>query len=216
MFSFKHAAMAALAMTAVGTAAHAEDTSRWFVHVGPALIHPDASDSMTADGQPVPGSNVHINEKWTGEFEVGRYLTRNVAITIAGGYPPTFDIQAAGTVASFGKIGEMTGGPAGVMVQYHFLRDGAFQPYLGAGGAVLVVFGTKDGALSNLRAATVVGPAVQAGADYWLNDHWGVFVDVKKAWISTTAKGTLGGVVPVRADVQVNPIVPSFGVSYRF
>lgn len=215
MQSFKRAAVAALAMAAVGGAAHAEDASQWLVHVGPAVIHPDAHDSMTAGGQPVPGSNVRINQRWTGEFEISRYITRNIAVSFAGGYPPTFTVEAAGSVAAVGKIGEMTGGPAAVMLQYHFMRNSMVQPYIGAGPAILIVFGCKDGALTNLRAKTVVGPAVQAGVDVMLNDRWGVYVDVKKAWQNTVAKGNLGA-IPVRAEVAVNPIVPSVGVAYHF
>lgn len=215
MLSIKRAAVAALAIAATATAAHAEDSSQWFAHVGAALVHPDASDTLTLGGQLVPGSNVHIEQRWTVEGEVGRYLTRNIAISVAGGYPPTFIVQGAGSVSAFGQLGKMTGGPAAVMVQYHFLRDQKIQPYVGAGPAVLVVFSTRDGTVQNLRAATVAGPAVQAGADIMLNDRWGLFVDVKKAWITTTAKGSAEG-FPVRAEVKVNPIVPSFGVAYHF
>lgn len=217
MFSKMRAAMAALAMTcaSAATAAHAEDASRWFVHAGPAVVMPDESAEMSAGGQPVPGANVSIDSRWTVEGELGRYLTRNVAVAIAGGYPPTFTVNAAGSIAALGEAGKMTGGPAALLVQYHFNREGRIQPYVGAGVSFLIVFSTKDGAMNHLHADSAVGSAIQAGTDIMLNDRWGAFVDVKKAWVGTVAKGELGP-IPIVAKVKVNPLVPSFGVTYHF
>lgn len=217
MFSKIRAAVAALAMTcaSVATAAHAEDATRWFAHFGPAVVMPDESAEMSAGGQPVPGANVSIDSRWTVEGEVGRYVTKNVAVAIAGGYPPTFTVNAAGTIAALGAAGQMTGGPAALLVQYHFNREGRIQPYVGAGASFLIVFSTKDGAMNHLRADSAVGTAVQAGADIMLNDHWGMFVDVKKAWVGTVAHGELGP-MPIVAKVKINPLVPNFGLSYHF
>jgi outer membrane protein len=217
MFPKFRAAGAALALSfaAAAPAAHAETPSRWFVHAGPAVVMPAESAEMSAGGMPVPGANVSIDPRWTVEGEVGRYITNNIAIALAAGYPPTFQVNAAGTIAALGEAGKMTGGPAGLMVQYHFNREGRIQPYVGAGLSFLIVFSTKDGAMNHLRAGSAVGEAVQVGADFMVNDHWGAFVDLKKAWVGTVAKGELGP-MPIRAKVKVNPLVPNFGVTYHF
>jgi outer membrane protein len=207
--------MAALALALTGTMAHAEDASRWFVHVGPAVVSPYESATLTAGGAPVPGADVSIDARWTVEAEVGRYLTPNVAVALAGGYPPTFTVNASGTIAALGQAGKMTGGPAGLLLQYHFNRNGMIQPYVGAGASFLIVFGTKDGAMSHLRAKSAVGTALQAGADVMVNDRWGGFVDVKKAWVGTVATGDLGP-MPIRAKVKVDPLVTNVGVTYHF
>jgi len=215
MSSMKQAALAALALAAVSTTARAEDASRWFVHFGPAQVAPDESAKMTAGGALVPGGTVSIASEWTVEGELGYFITPNIAIAVAAGVPPTFTVNAAGTLAAVGKAGEMTGGPAGVLAQYHFNRQGRFQPYVGAGVSFLVVFDTKDGAMTNLKAKSAVGTALQVGADYMINDRWGAFVDVKKAYVGTVATGSMFG-GPVRAKVKVDPLVSSFGVTYRF
>jgi len=209
------AAAAALLFASAAGAAHAEDASKWFVHLGPAIVAPSESATLTAGGAPVAGANVSIKSRWTFEGEVGRYLTPNIAVAVAAGAPPKFTIKGAGTLASVGTAGKMTGGPAGIFVQYHINRGGMIQPYVGAGGALLLVFGTNDGVLTNLHAKSAVGPAVQVGADVMFNDRWGAFVDVKKAWIKTTATGMLGP-APVRARVTVDPLVPHAGVAYHF
>lgn len=215
MSTFTNAAFAAVVFAAAATAAHAEDASKWFAHAGPAIVDPHESATLTAGGAPVPGGDVSIKSRWTFEGEVGRYLTRNIAVAFAGGYPPTFRVMASGSIAALGEAGTMTGGPAGILVQYHFNRNGMIQPYVGAGASFLIVFSTKDGAMNQLRAKSAVGTALQAGADVMLNDRWGMFLDVKKAYVGTVATGFLGP-APVRAKVKIDPLVSSVGVAYHF
>ncbi|WP_374470625.1 OmpW family protein [Phenylobacterium sp.] len=215
MASMKIAAAAALAAASLAGAAHAQEASRWFVHAGPAFVEPDESADMTAGGQTVPGADVSIGGRWTAEVEVGYFVTPNVAIAVAGGFPPKFNVDASGTLASLGRAGTMTGGPAGIMAQYHFNPEGRFQPYVGGGASFLVVFDTEDGALNDLEADSAVGTVLQAGANLMVNDRWGGFVDVKKAWVGTVAKANLGP-TPVRAKVKVDPLVFNAGLTYRF
>lgn len=216
MTSIKQAALAALALSAAAvSSAKAEDASKWFAHVGPAIVAPDEKAKMTAGGYAVPGATVSIPSRWTVEGELGRYITRNIAIAVAAGYPPTFKVNGAGSVAAIGEAGKMTGGPAGVLLQYHFNRNGMIQPYVGAGASFLVVFDTKDGAMTNLKAKSNIGTALQAGTDIMFNDHWGAFIDVKKAWVGTVATGSMFG-APARAKVKVDPVVGNFGLAYHF
>lgn len=215
MASIKTAAAAALAMASLAGAANAQEASRWFVHLGPAYVDPVESASMTAGGAPVAGADVSIDGRWTLEGEVGYFLTPNVALAVAAGLPPKFNVDADGTLAALGRAGTMTGGPAGLLVQYHFNPEGRIQPYVGAGASFLIVFDTEDAALNNLEADSAIGTALQAGANFMVNDRWGGFVDVKKAYVGTVAKATLGP-MPVRAKVKVDPLVFNAGLTYRF
>jgi outer membrane protein len=214
MASKKLAALAALAVAALGSTAHAQET-KWFVHGGPALVSPHEKAKITAGGSPLAGGDVSIPSRWTVEGELGYFVTPNIAVAVAAGAPPTFDVNMAGSLAGLGKAGTMTGGPAGLLVQYHFNRTGRIQPYVGAGASFLVVFDTDDGLMTNLKAKSAVGTALQVGADVMINDRVGVFLDVKKAWVGTIATGTMGP-APVRAKVNVDPIVTNFGVTYHF
>lgn len=215
MSSLKTAAFAALGLAVVACQARADDASRWIVHFGPAVVSPQESATLNLAGAPVPGGNVSIASRWTVEGEVGYYVTRNISVGFAAGFPPTFKVNGAGTMAALGTAGEMTGGPAGLGVLYHFNRGGRIQPYVGGGASFLIVFDTKDGALSHLKASDSVGELAQAGADVFINKHWGFFLDVKKAWIGTTATATYAG-LPVTAKVAIDPWVPSVGAAYRF
>ena len=215
MSSLKTAAFAALGLAVIACQARADDASRWTVHFGPAVVSPQESATLNLAGAPVPGGNVSIASRWTVEGEVGYYLTRHISVGFAAGYPPTFTVKGAGSMSALGTAGQMTGGPAGAGVLYHFNRDGRIQPYIGGGASFLIVFGTKDGALSHLKADDSVGGLVQAGADVFVNKHWGFYLDVKKAWIGTTATASYAG-LPVVAKVAIDPLVPSAGAVYRF
>ena len=200
---------------AVCLPAHAETANRWFVHAGPAFVSPQEKTTLQAGGAAIPGADVKLDGRWTVAAEVGYFVTPNVSVSLAAGLPPKFKVVGAGALAGLGTAGTMTGGPAGLLVQYHFNRDGMIQPYVGAGASFLVVFSTSDGVMSNVSAKSAVGTALQAGADVMFNDRLGGFVDIKKAWVGTVATGFLGP-TPVRAKVRVDPLVGNVGLTYKF
>lgn len=59
------------------------------------------------------------------------------------------------------------------------------------------------------------GAALQAGVNVAVNEKVGVFVDAKKAFLTTQAVGTFNGLEAV-ADVVMDPLVVSAGASVSF
>ena len=114
-----------------------------------------------------------------------------------------------------GEIGAATYGPMTLTAHYHFNAAGRLQPYVGAGIAAMLVFGERDGLLTRLNLDPAVGITLQAGVDYMVNEKWGVFADVKKAFLKTEASGYLGD-TKVEADVQMDPLVIQAGLTFRF
>jgi outer membrane protein len=215
MLTLKTLTLAGLAALCVTTAAKAQDTSRWFLHVGPADVILAPKATVTAGGAAVPGAAVSVPDEWTVEGEIGYYVTPSIAVAFAGGYPPTDTVIGKGSLAAIGKAGSMVAGPSAFNLSYHFNRGGMVQPYIGAGTAFMIVWSTHDGALTNLKVDDAIGGEVQAGADIMINKRWGAFIDYKRAWLDTTAKGNLGP-APVVAKVQLNPTVVNAGVTYHF
>lgn len=217
MLKLKTLGLAGVAALGLAGAARAQDAdaSRWFVHVGPADVILQPKVSLTAGGQAVPGAAVTIPSQWTVEGEIGYFLTKDIAVAFAGGYPPTLTFNGSGSLAALGKAGQAVAGPAAVNLSYHFNRGGTIQPYVGAGMAFMIVWSTKDAALTNVKVDDAVGPEVQAGADLMIDKHWGAFVDYKRAWLQTTATGMLGP-APVSSKIDLNPTVVNAGVTYRF
>ena len=190
-------------------------TLNWFVHVGPGGVILSESAKMNVGGAPLPGASISIDAQVTPVVEFGYFFSPNWAVSFTGGLPPKIDIRGTGVAAPLGKLGGAVYGPATLTAHYHFRDFGAFQPYIGAGIAFMKVFSTKDAALSNLKIDDTMGIALQVGADFMINEQWGVFFDVKKAFLRTTATGTLGG-APVRARTTLDPLVIHTGVTYRF
>jgi outer membrane protein len=196
-------------------AAPAEAPLGFFVHVGPAGLVMSESARMKVAGQPLPGATIAIKSQLTPAVEVGYFVTRNVAVSFTGGFPPLAKIELDSALKPNPTIGKATYGPMTLTAHYHFTNFGPIQPYVGVGPAFMYVFDNDDGLMNELKVKNTVGIAFQAGADIMVNRHWGVFVDVKKALLRTTATGYLGP-APVKADVKLDPLVLSGGVTYRF
>ena len=84
-------------------------------------------------GAPVPGADIHTKPSYTPTVQVGRYFGQHVAVSLTVGLPPHIEIQGRGTLQPFGKLAETTYGPCVLTLQYHPIRTGPIQPYVGAG-----------------------------------------------------------------------------------
>ena len=188
---------------------------RFFVRAGIAGLFLNESASVRALGSRIPGATINIEPQYTASLEAGYFFNPNFAIAVTGGAPPKARIEGAGSVASVGRLGSIIYGPTTVTVQYHFLGLGRLQPYVGIGPAAMFVFSEKDGAARSLKVDASVGVVGQIGVNYMLDDHWGVFGDVKAAWLGTEARGFLGP-VPIKANVRLDPVVVSTGLLYKF
>ena len=192
-----------------------DSAQKYFLHLGLAAVPYDESSVITVGGAVSPGGDIGLDPNYTLAAELGFFLTPNFAIAIAGGYPPTETARAAGTLASFGDLGTVTGGITEVNLQYHVREFGAFQPYIGAGPAYFSVFGTTDRALSSFDVHNAFGFNFQIGADWMITNNIGLFFDVKKVLLTTTATGWLGP-TPVVSNVKLDPTVISVGLTVRY
>ena len=189
--------------------------SPFYVHVGAGGIFLSESARITVAGQRQAGANISARAQFTPIAELGYNLTPNWAVSFTGGYPPLVKFSGAGTLKPFGTLGKATYGPTTFTGHYHFTGLGAFKPYIGGGVVAMIVFGNKDAAVSNVNLQPNLGLAAQVGAEYMVTDHLGVFVDVKKAYLRTTAKGYFG-LAPLKAKATLDPLVLSSGIAYRF
>lgn len=210
-----HASAADLAPAPAYAIPPAPDFKRFYIHAGPAGMFYSESAKMRAGGLAIPGADVRIPNSLTFAIEAGYFLTPNFAIGFAGGYPPLVKVEAKGSINGLGTLGKVAGGPTALTAQYHFTGMGRFQPYIGIGPSLMIIFNDKDGAVANLKTDHALGIAGQIGFNYMLNDNWGVFVDLKKVYLRARTTGTMGG-APIKATVKLDPLVLHTGVTYRF
>ncbi len=193
----------------------------FFVHAGALGAFANANASPTGGGQFVGLSNVAIRPVYTIFWEMGYYVTPNIAISFATAVPPVTHFKATGAVEApiFGTdlLGSARYGEAALLLQYHCTQFGPLQPYLGAGGGYALNFGNiSDGIIRNFYWDQNFAFLIQAGTDYMLTPNWGLFVDGKKLFFSTDAGGFVGGIGPVRALVRVDPWVADVGITFKY
>ncbi len=173
------------------------------------------------------GVGATIGNVATVGFEAGYFVTRNISIDISAGIPfyakdktkgfnPANPGLPNGTVLS-------TILPAVVPITavYHLSQFGPLQPYAGVGFAPGFSFDNKNAFLTGVKVGGSVGLALQAGADYMFDKHWGLSFDVKK--IFSYAEAHAAGLsalpgFPVVTTQHVNfqPWLISGGLVYRF
>lgn len=205
----------ALLTIAASANAFAGDDHNFYVRTGPASLFLSEGAKVHAGGALVPGGTIAIGNHTTGTVEFGYQFTSNFSVAFTGGFPPTVDILAAGSLETVGTLGSITYGPTALTAQYTFTDFGRIKPYVGAGPMFMFVFDEDDGALKDLNVKGAIGAVLQAGVDIDVTDNWGLFVDVKKGFLRTTSTGMLGP-TPISADVKLDPLVIGAGIKLRF
>lgn len=202
--------MALAAICSFAGMAHAADFNgdiwakeRFRVRARAIAVSPQDSSSLN-----VPG-NLDVSTSYTPELDLSYFFTKNIAAEVIAA-TSKHDIKYTGTT----PVGSVWVLPPTVTLQYHFTPDDKFSPYIGAGLNYSFFYG-EDGAtgFNDLSVHNGVGYALQAGYDYWLNEHWGFNFDVKKIFLNMDATANNGA---IQADIDLNPWVVGAGVSYRF
>lgn len=183
----------------------------------------DKSDPLAGQGA---SDRFHVNAKTNIMPDIGisYFFTPNWAAELSLSLPQTqslvMDGRRPGSSRNFGNFKLM---PSTLTMQYHFLPQMQFSPYLGAG---LNYTRFSSGNLSydprpDIHHAVdgVVrlnenswGLAFQAGVDYKLNQNWSLNLDVKKMMIQSDVY-MMGGTV---STLKINPWMVGMGVGYRF
>lgn len=186
-----------------------EAQSPWQVRVrGLGVI---TNDSGSVDQ--IPGSGLSYSDSVIPELDITYYMTDNFAAELILGTTYA-NIYGEGSIAGQGKIGKTWLLPPTLTLQYHFTNFGAFKPYVGAGVNYTMFYNQSGDAASSLDVKDSFGAALQVGADYMINDHWGVNFDVKKIFLRPEFDTTIGA--PLTGKAKLDPWLIGAGVTYRF
>lgn len=176
---------------------------RWQVRGALTDVEPTSSPGKIINHS----ANVDIDHALSVTGTVSYFLNANLAIDLLVGWPPQHDIQVNGS-----KVGETKHLPPILSLQYHFNPDGKLSPYIGAGVNYTYFFDSTLDSGDQFHLSSSVGPAFQAGFDYRLDPKWSLGADVRYADIDTNVKINGAKV----GNVDVNPVIYSFNVGYRF
>jgi len=149
----------------------------------------------------VPG--LDVNDETTAEIGITHFFTSNWAIDLGIS-------SAKQDVTLNGGGGSAKLMPVNVLAQYHFMPEGAWRPYVGAGLNYTHISDVDIAGGSVNLEKDRFGPVIQAGLDVPINDAWSFNADAKKVWLSTDASGAASG------NVDIDPWIFGVGVGYKF
>jgi outer membrane protein len=162
------------------------------------------------------------------EVDFSYYFTKNLAAELILATGTRHDVKVSGAGGALTKrgLGSVDLLPPTLTLQWHFMPDQTFDPYVGAGATYVFSLDKK------LTAQTTLGPqrikiendmwggALQAGLDINLKDRWLLNFDVKKLWFGTDVKmnaPVLGTAGWQKIDnLDINPWVISVGIGKKF
>ena len=165
-----------------------------------------------------PDDDVPVNIGGEGDFsdavvpelDISYFFTKNIAVELI-----LATSQHAAHYNGDTDLGEAMILPPTLTLQYHPLRDESnFSPYIGAGINYSYFYDEQAGTgFTDLDIDGGFGYALQGGFDYWLDEHWGINMDVKKIFLDIDVSLNNGA---IRLDTDLDPWVFGAGVSYRF
>lgn len=152
-----------------------------------------------------------VGDAVTPELDISYFFTDNIAAELVLA-TAQHSVSAGG-----GDLGETWILPPTLVLQYHFQPHEKFSPYVGAGVNYSMFYGEDSGTgFNGLDVDGGFGFALQAGVDYWINDNWGVNLDVKYVDLQIDAEVNNGTSDLFADDIDLNPVIVGAGVSYRF
>lgn len=204
--------LASVALTAIALAGEAHATQAGDIIVRGRALTVAPQEDATISGA-VTGSSINIDTSVVPEVDMTYFITPNIGFEAIGAITP-HNVKAKGTSAGDLDLGDVWLLPPTVTAQYHFMPDKQFKPYIGGGINYTHFFDADAGSsITSIKYQDSVGPALQVGFDYMLDDHWMLNTDVKKLWINSDVSINGGA---VRADVDINPWVVGVGLGYKF
>ena len=211
--------------------AQAYDAGDWVFRVGVTTVDPksDNLDTAVPGGEGTVPVTIDVDSGTTLTFNGTYFFTPNWGLEVLAALPFNHDINIQG----IGKIAETDHLPPTVSLQYHFLPDSAFQPYVGL-GLNYTLFFSEDVNQTLIDTVEALNPglevtgadldldgsfglAAQVGADYMLNENWVLNFDVRWIDIDTDAELTVDPVGTLDlGTVEIDPWVYGINIGYKF
>lgn len=193
---------AVFALSAPAFAADAFKAGDFMIRARALGVVPDESGHVSN------GDTVNIDDSVVPELDLTYFFTPNISAELIAAVTPHDVTTSSGIDAGSSWLL-----PPTLTLQYHFTQVDSIKPYVGAGVNYTHFFNTDAGALNSVKYDDSFGGALQAGVDIPIKDNWYANIDVKKVFISTTAKFSPSG---VRADVDIDPWLIGVGLGYKF
>jgi len=190
-----------VAAAAAANTAQAMDQGDWLIRFGASQVDPKSSNHPA----------VSVDSATSATFNFTYMMTANWAVEVLAAYPFEHDIY----LVDGPEVGSTKHLPPTVSLQYHFLPDATFQPYVGLGVNYTDFFSEKlygalEGATLSLDSSW--GLAGEVGADIMLGETW--FLNVNLRYIGIETDATVNG--EPFGKVTIDPWVYGAHLGFRF
>ena len=228
----------AAAISAAMVSGHvaAYEAGDWVVRAGITTVAPQEDSSLVAlngdpNGHAALGGDSELtldNDTQLG-LTVEYMLNNNWGIEVLAATPFSHTASTKGTLkAAIKDVADTKHLPPTVSAVYHFDTQGDLDPYVGIGinytvffsedldsqaDAVLGTLGLTGG---DVELDDSWGLAFQVGVDYQIDEKWLVNASVRWIDIDTEAEIKFDNGAKIDADVDIDPIVYSVMVGYKF
>ncbi len=214
----------AVSVAAAAPAAYAFQQGDVIVRAGLTNVSPDDSSSNIFVGSDL-GVDLSVGDDTQLGLNIAYFITDRLNIEVLAATPFTHDVNfgVSDPLGTGDRLGEVTHLPPTITLNYYFNNpSSAFQPYVGAGLNYTFIFDEKftsanDAAgLKNLSLDNSFGFSAQLGVDYMVNDQWFINGSVRWIDIDTEASFNLNGTPGSVSSIEIDPMVYTISLGYRF
>jgi outer membrane protein len=185
--------------------------SSWSVRLRATYLETiDKSAPFSALGINFAADSVVVSDKLIPEIDIDYAFSETLSAELVLTIPQKHSVDLTGA----GRLGSFKHLPPTLLLQYHPMVSGNFQPYFGVGVNFTLIFDddlSVAGVPLKLDSYSV-GLAAQAGFDYRLDEKWSLNFDVKRAALRTAVKA--GGAKLTEA--KLDPWLYAVGFRYDF
>jgi outer membrane protein len=107
--------------------------------------------------------------------------------------------------------------PITALVQWHITEKGSFRPYIGAGAGHIILRNVEKSQIgfSAVEFDDPTGLVVNGGVRVPFSKRWSAYGDARYTPIETRARARFEGTTST-VEIDVKPLVVSFGLAYHF
>ncbi|MCI2282297.1 outer membrane beta-barrel protein [Colwellia sp. MSW7] len=213
-------------LSSLSTAVLAHQAGDILVRGGATSVNPDSENAAVLLSGADSTMSLSVDDNTQLGLNLVYFYDSNWAVELLAATPFTHDVTIYDPNAVLGvdgaKLAEVTHLPPTLSALYYIDMNSAFKPYVGVGINYTHFFNEefeaapKSLGLTNLKLDGSFGFAVQLGADYEIDENWSVNFSARYIDISTDATFDVAGDNIGKAKVDVDPMVYSLMVGYKF
>jgi len=196
------------------------------VRGGLTHVNPDSEHSSVLLGNTDSTMTLTANDSTQLGINFLYFYTNNIAIELLAATPFEHDVTIHDKNAVLNvdgiKLADAKQLPPTLSVLYYFDTQSAFKPYAGIGVNYTIFFdeqfeeAPKELGLSNLALDSSLGLSLQLGMDYLLSNNLHINFSARYIDIATEATFDVAGDSIGKADIDIDPMVYSLMLGYKF